>query len=93
MTRSLKARALQWLAQREQSRVELRRKLLRAALTDDAAKTAPDADDAAAAEAGDSAAAADASTADARVDALLDWLEADRFLSPERFAFTALLSP
>jgi regulatory protein len=27
---SLKARALQWLAQREHSRVELRRKLLRA---------------------------------------------------------------
>ena len=31
-TRSLKARALQWLAQREQSRVELRRKLLPHAL-------------------------------------------------------------
>jgi regulatory protein len=75
MTRSLKARALQWLAQREQSRVELRRKLLRAALADDAAT-----------EAGDSAAvAADASTAEARVEALLDWLEAHRFLSPERF--------
>ena len=32
MTRSLKARALQWLAQREQSRAELRRKLLPHAL-------------------------------------------------------------
>ena len=32
--RSLKARALQWLAQREQSRVELRRKLLPHALTE-----------------------------------------------------------
>jgi regulatory protein len=33
---SLKARALQWLAQREHSRVELRRKLLRAARLRDA---------------------------------------------------------
>ena len=33
-TRSLKARALQWLAQREQSRVELRRKLLPYALVE-----------------------------------------------------------
>jgi len=32
--RSLKARALQWLAQREHSRVELRRKLLRSLQTD-----------------------------------------------------------
>jgi len=90
MTRSLKARALQWLAQREQSRIELRRKLLRAALADDAAATAAtaatahDPRDAAAGEArgpGD----ADTSTAVARVDALLDWLEAHQFLSTERF--------
>jgi regulatory protein len=40
---SLKARALQWLALREHSRVELRRKLLRAARTRDAAD--PDAPD------------------------------------------------
>ena len=40
---SLKARALQWLAQREHSRVELRRKLLRAARRRDADQ--PDAPD------------------------------------------------
>jgi regulatory protein len=41
---SLKARAMQWLAQREHSRVELRRKLLRAARQrDDAQPEAPDA--------------------------------------------------
>jgi regulatory protein len=41
---SLKARALQWLAQREHSRVELRRKLLRAArLRDAEIEDAPDA--------------------------------------------------
>ena len=85
MTRSLKARALQWLAQREQSRVELRRKLLRAALADAAATAAPDADDAVTAEARGPGSAADASTAAARVDALLDWLEAHQFLSTERF--------
>jgi regulatory protein len=39
---SLKARALQWLAQREHSRIELRRKLLRAArLRDEADTDAP----------------------------------------------------
>jgi len=37
---SLKARALQWLAQREHSRVELRRKLLRHARLRDAARDA-----------------------------------------------------
>jgi regulatory protein len=43
-TLSLKARALQWLAQREHSRVELRRKLLRAArLRDAEIEDAPDA--------------------------------------------------
>ena len=65
-----KSRALQLLAQREQSRVELRRKLLAHAL-------APgDADP------GDETPTA---TAAAQVDAVLDWLEADRFLSDERF--------
>ena len=62
-TRSLKARALQWLAQREQSRVELRRKLLPHAQIE----------------------AADAGTARATVEALLDWLEAHKYLSAERF--------
>jgi regulatory protein len=71
-TRSLKARALQWLAQREQSRVELRRKLLPHARAEDAA----------AVEGG--AAAAEPLPA-ARVEALLDWLEAHQYLSPQRF--------
>ena len=66
---SLKARALQWLAQREHSRVELRRKLLRAARQRDAL-------------AGESDDAADRA---AQVDALLDWLTAERHLSEARF--------
>ena len=65
--RSLRARALQWLAQREHSRSELRRKLLEYAQR--------------AADDGDSPADA----APAGVDALLDWLEAHRYLSQERF--------
>lgn len=71
--RSLKGRALQWLAQREQSRVELRRKLLPYAAAEDAA----------AAEAGRPPAEL---VAAARVDAVLDWLEAHQYLSQERFA-------
>ncbi|MEP7139307.1 MAG: RecX family transcriptional regulator [Caldimonas sp.] len=68
--RSLKSRALQLLAQRDQSRVELRRKLLRHARSDVAVAPAGDDDGAAAVE---------------QVEALLDWLEANRFLSSERF--------
>jgi regulatory protein len=71
--RSLKARALQWLAQREQSRSELRRKLLPHAVAE--------------AEALVEAGAPPAGLAPAeRVEALLDWLEAHRYLSGERFA-------
>lgn len=55
-----------WLAQREHSRVELRGKLLRHALAEDAE--------------------AESSSAAARVDALLDWLEAHRYLCDQRFA-------
>jgi regulatory protein len=62
---SLKGRALQLLAQRDQSRVELRRKLRRHAARDD--------------ETGDREAQ------HAGVEAVLDWLEAQRFLSAERF--------
>ena len=70
--RSLKARALQSLAQREQSRVELRRKLLPYAVAE--------------AEAAEQAGSAPAELAPAaRVEALLDWLEANRYLSQERF--------
>ena len=71
--RSLKARALQWLAQREQSRRELGAKLLSHA----------SAEAEAAAEAG--APPADLAPSD-RVEALLDWLEAHNYLSQERFA-------
>jgi len=68
--RSLRSRALQLLAQRDQSRLELRRKLLRHARSREA----------------DPAADADPGALVAEVDALLDWLEANRFLSDARFA-------
>jgi regulatory protein len=85
---SLKVRALQWLAQREHSPVELRIKLLRAA----AGQPVPavsDAqplslDDADVADADDSGPAAKAAAV-AEVDALLDWLTANAYLSTERF--------
>lgn len=69
--RSLKSRALQLLAQRDQSRLELRRKLLRhlRSARDEGAD-------------GDTALA----EAAAGVEPLLDWLEANGFLSNERFA-------
>src|SRR5512140_2164788 len=70
--RSLRARALQWLSQREQSRSELRRKLLPHAVAE--AEQAAEAG-APRAELGPSA----------RVEALLDWLEAHKYLSQERF--------
>lgn len=71
---SLKVRALQWLAQREHSRAELRRRLLRLA--------APPAQPASGAD----PSADGADDAEARVDELLDWLEAHRYLSEARFA-------
>jgi regulatory protein len=86
---SLKARAMVWLAQREHSRTELRRKLLRVARAEAAERAA----------AGGSAAAvprepADAQTQEAAgcgdpamcVDRLLDWLQAHGLMSDERFA-------
>ncbi len=72
---SLKGRALQWLSQREHSRLELRRKLMRAARLRD---------DAAAAETGE-ATPAEAADRVAEVDALLDWLAEHRYLSEARF--------
>lgn len=78
--RSLKGRALQWLAQREQSRSELRRKLLPHAAAEVAAAQA------AAVEAGLPDGAGDPMLGPAeRVDAVLDWLEAHCYLSQERF--------
>ncbi len=68
---SLKGRALQLLAQREHSRLELRRKLLRRlredALRDDIAVQGAPAD------------------RHAEVEAVLEWLHAHRYLSDERF--------
>jgi regulatory protein len=68
---SLKGRALQLLAQRDQSRVELRRKLLRHA------------DRVVAAGNGEKD---DRESDRADVESVLDWLEANRYLSAERFA-------
>ncbi len=70
--RTLKGRALQWLAQREHSRVELQRKLLPHAKAEDQSAAASEAPPPALAAA-------------VRVDAVLDWLEAHRYLSQERF--------
>jgi regulatory protein len=91
---SLKARALGWLAQREHSRAELRRKLLRvarqeAALQADESgargspKDVPPALHAAPLLATD--AAPDAVHPEQQVDTLLDWLQAHRYLSETRF--------
>ncbi|MDE2300027.1 MAG: RecX family transcriptional regulator [Burkholderiales bacterium] len=92
--RSLKARALQWLAQREHSRTELRRKLMRLAVAELAlaegaviASAAPCARATAPGTArvdGEQAAPQPPEPA-ARVDALLDWLEAHQYLSQDRF--------
>ena len=78
--RSLKSRALQLLAQREQSHVELRRKLLAHAMAEAAAAE----NAGVATEGADSA--GQRADAEAQVEAVLAWLEANRFLSAERFA-------
>ena len=70
---SLQARALGWLAQREQSRVELRRKLLRVALM-----PAPGAANAPELE-------VDADAAADQVEQVLDRLQAQGLLSEQRF--------
>ncbi len=69
--RSLKSRALQLLAQRDQSRLELKRKLMRHAQRVAAGDASEDVSTAAGGE--------------SEVEALLDWLEANRFLCDERF--------
>ena len=78
---SLKARAIGWLAQREHSRSELKRKLLRRARADAAA-------DAARVAQGEDAAPHEANAADLEpaIEQLLDWLEAHDYLSQSRFA-------
>jgi regulatory protein len=67
---SLKGRALMWLSQREHSRSELRRKLLARLQADAAAGAEP----------------FDSPEAGCQVETLLDWLEAQRYLSEARFA-------
>ncbi|MEO6407486.1 MAG: RecX family transcriptional regulator [Burkholderiaceae bacterium] len=83
---SLKSRALQLLALRDHSRAELRRKL--AAHADRAERDARS-DDCSADVCADHDGASPAPQVDrgvsADVEALLDWLEANRFLSDERF--------
>jgi regulatory protein len=72
---SLKGRALMLLAQREHSRIELRRKLMPMAR----AAQSPDADE-----------AVRRLAAEQHVDALLDWLEANQYLSQARFVESRL---
>jgi regulatory protein len=86
---SLKGRALQLLAQRDQSKVELRRKLLAHARAALAARRRVDA---ALAPAVESSGILDLDTSDdssaasaAEVESVLSWLEAQGFLSVERF--------
>ena len=96
---SLKARALQLLAQRDQSPVELRRKLLARAreVARQASGTVPAevvADDVPAGDAASLKKAVNGMSAprelpvnpEIEVDAVLQWLEEKRFLSVERFA-------
>ncbi|MDO9314114.1 MAG: regulatory protein RecX [Burkholderiaceae bacterium] len=83
---SLKGRALQLLAQREHSRLELRRKLLRR-LRDDGNSDVRRASGSVAGVSAsvDLAATGSRSDPEAEVDALLDWLHNHRYLSDERF--------
>ena len=85
---SLKGRALQWLAQREHSRLELRRKLMRQARAEAQAAALHAAANALAPSDPDSegeAATPTPESLEAQVEALLDWLQAQRYLSEERF--------
>jgi len=82
---SLKGRALQLLAQRDQSRLELRAKLLRHAAAE-ARVRAAEAEAGGAGSEGDGGDGGEGGGRPAEVEALLDWLEANRFLSAERFA-------
>ena len=70
---SLKVRALQWLSQREHSRSELRQRLLRLAQAPHAAPV------------GDVPAGDMPVDPQAEVETLLDWLQAQRYLSEQRF--------
>ena len=80
---SLKVRALQWLAQREHSRIELRGKLLRLLLRGPASGPAGRVD--AAHQAVTDQAMSGAVDPAAEVEALLQWLESHGYLSQQRF--------
>lgn len=97
--RALTARALAWLAQREHSRMELRRKLLGLALEQDTPESADPSPANATAEPAAStrgpiaqagAAITAPVSADQRVDAVLGWLEAHSYLSQQRFVESRL---
>lgn len=78
---SLKARALQWLAQREHSRAEMQRKLLPHARALAAQALAADSS----VDLPDSAAAPEPGAVMVKVTEVLDWLEANNYLSQQRF--------
>ncbi len=82
---SLKGRALQLLAQRDHSRLELRRKLLRRLRDDQRRQESRSTDVVTGAGGGQIAPARAPAELHAEVDALLDWLQAHRYLSDERF--------
>jgi regulatory protein len=82
---SLKARALQWLAQREHSRGELRRKLLRVARAEQAARLAASAAQPTEPTPGLEAVSAGCADPEQCVERLLDWLQQHRYLSEARF--------
>lgn len=93
--RSLQAKALQLLAQREQSRVELRRKLMAHARAADKAEIDRarvlsldwDREEALYRERGEaSSASAELLSVEVRVEEVMVWLEAHHFSSDERFA-------
>ena len=84
---SLKARAIGWLAQREHSRSELKRKLLRRARAD-AATDAPARPADGTQESARSEGKTGAAELEPAIEQLLDWLEAHDYLSQSRFAAT-----
>ena len=84
---SLKVRALQWLSQREHSRSELRQRLLRLATAAHAAPRGAATPGLEFEPVGEVQAPSNAEPVDhaAEVDALLEWLQAHRYLSDARF--------
>ena len=85
---SLKVRALQWLAQREYSRGELRERLLRLVSATHERDGAHD--DTHPGQAAVAANEADPATGESEVDTLLDWLVEHRYLSDARFVESRL---